>query len=262
MSLFAFEDVSLKRSGQTIIEQMNWKAEKEEHWALIGLNGAGKTSLLKMLTGFLWPTNGQVHIFGTPMGGRPVQEVRQEIGWVSDDLAERFRMKNSMLALEAVASGAEATVGLYEAIEEENLAKAEQLMYTFRIGHCLERSLGELSQGEKQRVLLARAWMTDCKLLILDEPLSGLDIKGREESLQAIHELSQQANGPKLLYVTHHIEEIVPSITHVAALKNGEMLVQGKKADVLNEQVLSNAFGLPVKLRQEHSRTWLQTTIM
>ncbi|MCL6594138.1 MAG: ATP-binding cassette domain-containing protein, partial [Alicyclobacillus sp.] len=161
-------------------------------------------------------------------------------------------------ALEVVLSGKFSSIGLYDDVADADVADACALLDRFGCLYLAERPFQTLSQGEKQRVLLARAWMAQPQLLILDEPCTGLDILAREHLLQAVQVLARADNAPTLLYVTHHIEEILPVITHVLLLKAGRVVAAGEKHRILTEPLLSETFSIPVSVTWQDDRPWLR----
>lgn len=251
------EEITWKREQNTILNGVSWSVQKGEHWAILGLNGSGKTSLLKIITGYQWPTKGKVSVLGHLFGKTNIPELRKSIGWVSSSLEEKFHTRPSDSVLEVVLSGKNASVGLYEEIKEEDVKKAEELLDQFRISYLADRAFFSLSQGEKKRTMIARALMPSPKLLILDEPCNGLDLYSKEELLSTIENMSQSPEGPTLLYVTHHIEELMPSFTHALLINRGNIVAAGPKKTVLTEELLSKTFCLPLSLDWEDQRPWI-----
>lgn len=256
-SVVHIKDVHWIRDGRTILDHVSWEVNKGEHWAIAGLNGSGKTSLLNMITGYQWPTSGEVHVLGQQLGRVDLRELRKSIGWVSTSLGERYQGRPSDTALEIVISGKFASIGLYEEPSADDWDKARNLLQSFHVEHLAEKAYYNLSQGEKQKVILARAWMANPKLIILDEPCSGLDIAAREDLLSTIHDLSAVPEGPTLLYVTHHIEEIVPTFTHSLLFRDGQVVAAGEKEAVFTAPLLEKTFKLPVNVRWENNRAWV-----
>jgi iron complex transport system ATP-binding protein len=251
------KNVHWVREGRPILDQVSWDVKKGEHWAIAGLNGSGKTSLLNIITGYQWPTSGDVHVLGQQLGRVDLRELRKSIGWVSTSLGERYQGRPSDTAVEVALSGKFASIGLYEEPSTDDRDEALKLLQSFHVGHLAEKSYHNLSQGEKQKVILARAWMANPKLIILDEPCTGLDIAAREELLSTIHDLSAVPDGPTLLYVTHHIEEIVPTFTHALLLSDGQVVAAGEKESVFTAPLLEKTFKLPVNVRWESDRAWV-----
>lgn len=251
------ENVTWKKEGTPILEQINWKIRRGEHWVLLGLNGSGKTSLLNLLLGYEWPSSGKVSVLDNAFGQTNMQELRQRVGMVSTSLLERFQKYPNMTVKEVVLSGPYASIGLYQKVEMKEYEKAMGILQQFEMETFADYPFHLLSQGQKVRVMLARAWMTDPSLLILDEPCSGLDVRMREHLLMTVEEMMNQPNSPTILYVTHHLEEIVPAFTHVLLLKDGKAVHAGDKHEVLQERNLEIAFELPVKIHWEEDRPWI-----
>lgn len=258
--VISVKDIVWIRDGKHILNNVSWDVKKGEHWALLGLNGSGKTSLLKMITGYQWPNGGSVSVLGHRFGQVNIQELRKSIGWVSMSLDDRFQIRTRDTALEVIISGKTATVGLYEDVTEEDIRRAEELAEQFNISHVQNQFFPSLSQGERRKTMIARALMANPKLLILDEPCNGLDIYSKEELLETIEAMCQKPDGPTVIYVTHHVEEIVPSISHAILLKKGDVVGIGKKEEILQEEILEETFGVPLALQWEEGRPWIRIT--
>ncbi|KJE26638.1 ABC transporter family protein [Geobacillus kaustophilus] len=249
-------DVSWVRGGRTILHDMNWEVKEGEQWAILGLNGSGKTSLLNIVTGYQYPTRGDVEVLGYRFGQASLPELRRHIGFVSSSLLDQFHDTLQAETVEdIIISGKFATIGLYDAVTDDDRAEAESFMEAFRLQAVKGKQYATLSQGEKRKTLIARALMAHPKLLILDEPTVGLDLLAREEILSLIGQIVTQPC--HLLYVTHYIEEIVDSITHVLLLQDGRIVAAGRKEDVLTDERLSEAFRLPIRIHWEHGRPWV-----
>ncbi|MDQ0229299.1 ABC transporter ATP-binding protein [Metabacillus malikii] len=250
-------DVSLKRDGHWLLRDINWHIKKHENWVLYGLNGAGKTALLNMLCAYYFPTIGNVTVLGSVFGRDYLaEELRKKIGIVSARLQQKLYPADT--AYEIVLSGAFASIGLYDKPTEAMRQKAIDLLKDL---HCLEyadRAYETLSQGERQRILIARALMANPELLILDEPTTGLDFLARERLLEALTSINRWENAPTLLYVTHHVEEILPIFTHTLLLKKGNVFATGKTEDVIQTKNLSELFDCEVIVKWENGRATLR----
>mgnify|MGYP001476086157 CR=1 FL=1 len=257
--IISVKDVVWKRKGKVILDQISWDVFKGQHWVMIGLNGSGKTSLLNLITGYQWASSGEIHILGHRLGAVELRELRKSIGWVSSSLSERYRERMGDTAKGVVISGKYASVGLeYQTgVTKEDEERAEELLARFEADYLADQPYNQLSNGEKQKVLLARAWMAKPKLLILDEPCSGLDIRAREDLLATIDRIGATPDGPTMIYVTHHIEEIMPSFTHALFIKDGRIVTKGEKKSVLTDAVLEETFKLPVRVHWENERPWV-----
>ncbi|RYG72479.1 ABC transporter ATP-binding protein [Lentibacillus lipolyticus] len=251
-----FQNVSWKRPEETILNAINWQVSQGEHWAILGLNGSGKTTLLNMVNGYIWPTTGTVRVLGQTFGKTDIRELRKAIGWVSSSLQERIR--GTELAEEVVVSGKYASIGLlYDDPAAEDYKQAYQLMEQLGCSYLHGRTYQTCSQGEKQKLLIARGLMASPALLILDEPTNGLDFIAREELLTSIQQLAAQPNAPTILFVTHHIEEILPIFSHTLLLREGTVFDQGNTADILSGPTLSEFYRLPVEAKEQNGRMWV-----
>jgi iron complex transport system ATP-binding protein len=178
--------------------------------------------------------------------------LRKKIGLVSSSI--RQMMADVEPVLETVASGKYAMIDFWGRLTRTEKAGASRLLKQVECEYLAERPWGVLSQGERQRVLVARALMAKPRVLILDEPCAGLDPAAREHFLQFLQRLGAQKNSPTLVLVTHHVEEIMPVFSRVLVLKSGRVLASGEKADVLNSKNLSAAFGTRMHLRHSKNR--------
>lgn len=248
-------DVLWERGNRTILKGLNWTVPRGEHWCILGLNGSGKTSLLNMINGYIWPTSGNITVLERKFGEYDLRELRKRIGWVSSSMG--LRLYGSDSALKIVLSGKDATIGIYEEPLKEDMAYAQHLLAQLGCSHLADCAYETLSHGERQRVVIARALMTKPELLILDEPCSGLDVFAREQLLAIVQSIAEQENGPALIYVTHHVEEILPCFSKSLLMKEGEVYAQGATASLLTSSRMSDFFGVPVEVAQQGERYWL-----
>ncbi|MGG1517213.1 ABC transporter ATP-binding protein [Paenibacillus oryzisoli] len=250
------KDVTWLREQQPILKGVSWQVQPGEHWCIVGLNGSGKTTLLNMINGYVWPTSGEISVLGQKFGEFDLRELRKSIGWVSSSLQQRLH--GSETALNTVLSGKFATIGLYDKADEADIAKAHELLQLLGCSKLAGRRYDTFSQGERQRVLIARALMASPALLILDEPCTGLDVFAREMLLSMVERIALQPDAPTLLFVTHHIEEIMPVFRHTLLVKGGEVFRAGLTQDVLDAELLSDFFGAQVEVEQRGDRSWLR----
>ncbi|MNI07522.1 putative ABC transporter ATP-binding protein YlmA [compost metagenome] len=250
------QNVSWNKDHKLLLKHINWQVKEGEHWAILGLNGSGKTTLLNMINGYMWPTEGQISLFGDKFGTIDLRELRKSIGWVSSSLQERLYQTDRTQHI--VLSGKYATIGLYDHPAEEDMQRALSLMEQFGIQHLIDRQFQTCSQGEKQKLLIARALMASPRLLILDEPCTGLDVFSREQLLSSIQKLTEQPNAPHLLYVTHHIEEIIPAFQQTLLIRAGEIYQSGPTQEVLTTGALTDFFQSPVEVEWRYDRAWLK----
>lgn len=246
------ENVSVIRDSIYILKEINWHVKKGEHWAVIGLNGSGKTTLLNMISGYLFPSKGDLRVLGQTFGRYDLRELRKSIGWVSTALQERLYGNES--AEDIVVSGKYASIGLLNVPSQEDREMAKDLLGKLSSSHLAHRIYKTLSQGEKQRILIARGLMSSPKLLILDEPCTGLDIFAKDQLLNDIELLGKHPDSPTLIYVTHQIEEILPVFNHTLLMKKGEIYSLGLTSEMLTEENLSNFFGKSVNCHKKNDR--------
>lgn len=250
-----YKNVFFKRDGRDILKNINWEIKKGENWALIGLNGSGKSTLLSMIPAYVFTTKGEVSVFGNVFGTCVWADIKEKIGFVSSTLNNFSDSLNKQTLNNIVLSGKYNSIGIYQEISQADREKANRIIKDFKLTHLKLNKYSTLSQGEQRKTLLARAFMNEPSLLILDEPCSGLDIKARELFLKTLEENSK--NNIPFIYVTHQIEEIIPSISHVAILDNGEIVAQGDKYEVLTDKNLSKLYEIDIKVEWSNNRPWL-----
>ncbi len=256
-SILEVNDLRVQRGRTTILKSVNWRVQRGEHWVILGANGSGKTSLLKALTGYLSPTAGGFALLGQRYGTCDWRELRFHIGVVTS--AFTMSIPPSERAIDTVISGKYAQLDLWHRIAPGDRSAARRLLRASGLLALADREWAYLSQGERQRVLIARALMAKPRLLILDEPCAGLDPVAREKFLQFINVLARRRGGraPALVLVTHHVEEIMPAFTHALLLRAGEVHAAGPRARLLTSKNLSAIFGAPLRLRRAGSRLHL-----
>lgn len=255
--ILSYKNVSFKRDGREILKNINWEIKEGENWALIGLNGSGKSTLLSMIPAYTFATKGEVSVFDKKFGACVWAEIKERVGFVSSTLNTFSDRLNNQSLIDIVLSGKYNSIGIYQEITQKDREKANNIIKDFKLSNLKLNKFGTLSQGEQRKTLLARAFMNSPSLLILDEPCSGLDIRAREIFLKSLEENSKNKNAIPFIYVTHQIEEIVPSITHVAILDNGEIVAQGNKYEVLTDENLSKLYGIDIKIEWSNNRPWL-----
>ena len=252
--ILSYKNVSFRRDGREILKNINWEIKKGENWALLGLNGSGKSTLLSMIPAYTFATSGEVSVFEKKFGTCIWAEVKEKVGFVSSSLNTFSDSLNNQTLNNIVLSGKYNSIGIYQEITQKDREKANNIIKDFKLSHLKLNKYITLSQGEQRKTLLARAFMNEPSLLILDEPCSGLDIRAREMFLKTLEE--NKSDIP-FIYVTHQIEEIISSITHVAILDNGEIVSQGNKFEVLTEENLSKLYGIDLKIEWSNNRPWL-----
>ena len=245
--------VSIVRGGSTLLDDITVQIDETDRWVVIGPNGAGKTTLLQVLGAQIHPTGGVAGLLGEVLGTVDVFELRPRIGITSAALAERI--PRSERVHDVVVSASYAVLGRWrEDYDELDHQRADELLEQLGIGGLVDRTFGTLSEGERKRVQIARALMTDPELLLLDEPAAGLDLSGREALVRTLSELAQDRYAPASVLVTHHVEEIPVGITHALLLKGGRLVAAGPVDDTLTAENLSATFDLPLALSRSDGR--------
>jgi iron complex transport system ATP-binding protein len=246
------QGLRIQRGATTILRDIHWRVERGQHWAILGANGSGKTSLLSALTGYLMPTDGEISVLGERYGSTDWRELRKKIGIVSS--AVRQMMSDDEPALETVISGRFAMIDFWGRASRADRARASRLLRQVECSKIAGRPWRVLSQGERQRVLIGRALMARPRLLILDEPCAGLDPAAREHFLQFLERLGRGKSSPTLVLVTHHVEEIMPVFSHVLILKAGGVLAAGEKTAMLKTKLLCSAFAATLRVQRKGHR--------
>jgi iron complex transport system ATP-binding protein len=245
--------VTIVRDGATLINDITWRVDETDRWVIIGPNGAGKTTLLQVIAAQIHPTAGVAGLLGEVLGTVDVFELRPRIGLTSAALAERIPRGERVH--DVVVSASYAVLGRWrEAYDELDHERATELLASLRIDGLANRTFGTLSEGERKRVQIARALMTDPELLLLDEPAAGLDLGGREDLLGRLAELASDPDAPAMVLVTHHVEEIPPGFTNALLLREGAAVAQGPLAATVTADNLSKTFGLPLVVERAGER--------
>jgi len=247
------------RRGRSILRDVTWRVEPGEHWCILGPNGCGKTSLINIITGYESATAGRICLGGETFGESDWREVRKRVGLVASTLTTYLEPGEPVI--DAVVSGREAMINLIGSVSPKLVREAAALLRTVGCGYLRHALWGPLSQGEKQKVLICRALMARYKVLILDEPCAGLDPVARETFLRWLQELSARPDAPTLVMVTHHVEEILPCMTHVLLLRAGTVHAAGEKQDMLTSRALSEVYGADLKLRHRGGRYQLELMV-
>ena len=252
--LIDLKNIARRKQGKEIIKNISWRINEGEKWMLYGLNGAGKTTLLNILNAYEPNTSGELTLFGMQPGkiGYSADEVRNQIGFVSSSLMERFQ--GGEIVRDVVISGIFKSIGIFKEVEAHHVEMARHYLAQMGMGEFESQYYGYLSTGKRQKVLIARALMGNPKLLILDEPASGLDFIAREDLLDALEQLYQRQPGLSVIYVTHFVEEITKDIQKGFLLKDGTCYKQGEIKSVLDSDILSDFFNRRVSVLHQNER--------
>jgi iron complex transport system ATP-binding protein len=250
-------EVSFVGSDKTILRSVHWSVRSGEHWAILGPNGSGKTTLLRIACGYIWPNaGGEVYRRGELLANLP--ELRKSIGWVTSTLTAQIPQREKVIR--TVVSGKFAQIGLLERFGgnagKKDYAAARRYLSEMGCDHLREQEFGVLSQGEQQKILIARARMTRPYLIVLDEPCAGMDPGARENFLATLYRIAKQAKIPALIYVTHHVEEILPLFKKTLVLKDGRVLRRGDTRRVLKPSILQELYGISFSIIKKKGRSW------
>lgn len=248
-----FVGVGFVRERRPILADVTWQVRPGERWVVLGPNGAGKSTLLRLASTYELPTHGRVWVLGRRVGGVDLRQVRPRIGYVSASLARAVAERTT--ALDAVVTGKDATLRRWrQEFTDGDWQRATRLLEELGCGHLMGSWFSTLSEGERQRVQIARSLMSDPQLLLLDEPTAGLDLAGREQLVVALARLAADPSLPGVVFVTHHVEEIPPGFTHALLLRRGRMLEAGPIEHALTSTSLSICFGLTITLERLDGR--------
>ena len=245
--LIDFRNVSLRRGDRVLVGPLDWAVELDERWVIIGPNGAGKTSLLRIAAAAEHPSTGVAFVLGERLGRVDISELRARIGLSSSVVAQR--VPTDEVVRDLVVSAGYSVLGRWrERYDDVDYRRAIDMLESLGAEHLADRTYGTLSEGERKRVLIARALMTDPELLLLDEPAAGLDLGGREELVARLTDLAADPDAPALVLVTHHVEEVPPGFSHCLLLSEAQVVASGLLPDVLTSENLSAAFGQSIAL--------------
>ena len=251
----SLRDVTLVREGRAILENVSWEVAPNERWVVLGRNGCGKSTLMKIASLYLHPSSGVVEVFGETLGRTDVRALRKRIGVASSGMADQLR--SDLIAADVVMTAKNAALEpWWHSYDDADRQRARDCLDRMEIGRLADRSFATLSSGERQRVLLARTLMPEPGLLLLDEPTAGLDLAGREDLVRTLGVLAAGVETPATVLVTHHVEEIPEGFTHVLMLREGQVLSAGTLEDVLTEANLSECFEMQLGLERRHGRWW------
>ncbi|MEU7060151.1 ATP-binding cassette domain-containing protein [Streptomyces sp. NPDC046197] len=251
------KDVEVVRDGNSILREVSLTVRAGEHWALLGANGAGKSTLLGLLGALAHPTRGTVEVLGHRLGRVDIRQLRSHVGHVNP----RHELRSPLKVQDVVLTGLTNTVERVPRWNPtpEQLATADRLIGLLGLSDRRGARWPTLSQGERGRALIARALMPRPRLLLLDEPATGLDVAGREQLIERIDTLQHTYADLASVLVTHHLEELPPGTTHVMLLRDGHCLVSGPADEVLTGEQVSKCFDHPVRLTRVDGRWSVRT---
>jgi len=257
--VISVERATVTRGGNHLLREVTWQVELDERWVVLGPNGAGKTTLLNLAAARLYPSRGTVRVLGETIGRTDVSELRTRVGLSTVALHESVPPDERVVDVVVTASWG--VVGRFrESYDAIDVARAHVLLRQLGADALADRQYGTLSEGERKRVQIARALMTDPELLLLDEPAAGLDLGGREDLVRRMAHLAADPDAPALVLVTHHVEEIPPGFSHALLLREGEVVASGLVGDTITSANLSATFGLDLTVTANDGRFTARAT--
>jgi iron complex transport system ATP-binding protein len=239
--------------GQRLLGPLSVAIRRGEHWAVLGPNGAGKTTLLRLLGAERHPSSGTVTVLGARLGMSDLRLLRSRVGVVSHAVADR--LPPTATALAVVLTGGRGVLAPWWApTDEADGVRGLQILAALGCAGLADRPFGSCSQGERQRVLLARSLFVEHPLLLLDEPCAGVDLPGREALVLALTALARSGNSPTTVHVSHTLEELPATTSHALFLRAGEVVAMGPIEQVMTERSMERCFGLAITLSREDGR--------
>lgn len=259
-SVLTLNEVSVRRGDRVILGPINFAINHGERWVVLGPNGAGKSTLLQILATKIFPTQGTVTVLDKEMGKVDLFELRTRIGLCGSVIADDIPVDETVK--DVVLTAAYAILGRWnESYDLWDESRAMALLTNFGVRELGDRLYGTLSEGEKKRVQISRALMTDPELLLLDEPAAGLDLGGREDLLRRFANFSADPMAHATILVTHHIEEIPVGTTHALLIKDGSIAVSGPIDQVITSEHVSAVFGTSISVTPESGRFFARASI-
>ncbi|SDU80801.1 iron complex transport system ATP-binding protein [Arcanobacterium phocae] len=246
-------NVTVTRHGQIILDNVSWQVHDDERWVILGPNGAGKTTLIALATGRMLPTDGDVTLIGASPATADMSELKALIGVASQVVDAKISGRETVLDVVRTAAYGRSS-SWTEVYEEEDTRRALGLLASLGVDQLADHPFNRISSGERKRVGIARALMSDPEVLVLDEPAAGLDFGGREQLMMTLERFSQAPYAPVIVLVTHHVEEIPIGFTHSLLMKEGKIFASGPIDDVLTNQNMTEVFGLDTHISKENGR--------
>lgn len=235
-SIISVKKLSLKIGNRYIFRNIDWEIKPNENWLVFGLNGSGKTSLLSTIAGFGNYTEGSIAIENEIYTKENVRQLRQKVGWVSTSFFEKCYKDEKVSDI--IFSGITGTLGVNSFVMDKDILHAKQLLQEMKIGNLFHQPFSVLSKGERQMVLIIRAIMAHPSIMIMDEPVSGLDLIHRENIFSLIRDMANNRH-LTILYVTHYVDEILDIFDKTLLLKNGKVYAKGETNQLFQENSIS-----------------------
>lgn len=230
------ENLNFMAGNRYLLKKIDWDIKQNENWLLFGLNGSGKTTLLSVIAGYGNYTSGTVEVLGMEYTEDTTQYIRSRIGFVSSSFFTKYFKYETVLHV--VLSGLTGTLGVNFKISNQDVIRAKKLLTELEVEDKANQAFQELSKGEQQKVLIARALVANPEILILDEPSTGLDLYARDKMLRFIKKIADE--DITIIYVTHYLEEVVETFDQCLVLKEGEIYAKGRTEEILNQDLLQH----------------------
>jgi iron complex transport system ATP-binding protein len=251
----ALRDAAIVIDGRRILDGITWSVAAGERWVVLGPNGSGKTTLVRLVSAVRVPSSGEALILGERLGATDMRVLRERIGHASARLANSLRP--TLSALDVVVTARHAALEpWWHTYTDDDYDRARQLLSQADLAGFEARTFGTLSEGERQRVLVCRAFMGPVELVTLDEPAAGLDLRNRELLVNQLGALAAEASSPPIVVITHHVEEVPDGFTHVLLLRDGAIVAAGPLTETLTASALSATFDVPLALERRAGRYW------
>lgn len=237
------DGVSIVHGARSTVNNVSLSIRPHDRWVILGPNGCGKTTLLRVMSLYLHPSKGDIRINGQALGSFDIRPVRPRLAYVSASLATELRP--ALTSLEVVMSAKNGALEVWwHEYDDADRATARECLSRMDVLQHADTPIGALSSGEQQRVLLGRALMTDPIAILLDEPSARLDLGGREHLVRILDEFSRENSSLPSVVVTHHVDEIPATTTHCALMRDGVLIAAGPLEDTLTSENLSTTFGM------------------
>lgn len=245
------KNLSCLSGSQFLLHNISWEVKKGEQWVVFGRNGCGKTTLLSIIAGYKSFSSGELEVFGETYNASNILDIRKRIGWISSSFFDKYYHEERVIDI--VLGALSGALGVPFEVENAHIAKAKRLLTDLGLKDKIDSTFDMLSKGERQHVLISRAFMTDPEILILDEPGTGLDVLARERLLATIKELAAERD-TTIIYVTHYPEEILPSFDKTLLLRNGATYKIGATKELFTSEVMSDFFSYPAVIKYSNER--------
>lgn len=257
--ILEMSDVGRVVDGTVILDEVDWTINPGERWVVLGPNGSGKTTLAQIAALRLHPSGGAVTVLGVTLGRADIGPLLPRVGFASAALADQIRPDLSARDVVMTAKHGALETWWHD-YDQSDAEVAERSLERAGVSYLAGQRFGACSSGERQRVLIARALMTNPALLVLDEPTAALDLAGREQFVLTLERIAAEPESPAMVLITHHVDEIPPSFSHGLIMASGNVRALGAIDTVLTSPLLSESFGLPLEISRRNNRWTARAT--